>query len=86
MNTVNLKITSGGSLVLTHPHAKHGPDHLIYAINNVPDNVLPAQVAQQVSRVCLVHPHDDASAWSYDWAELAHLKQGAIINRHRCAA
>ncbi len=86
MRTVTLKITSGGGLALAHPYAKPGPDHLIYAINNVPDDVLPAQVVRQVSRVCLAHPYSDIAAWSYEWAELAHLQQGALINRYRRAA
>lgn len=83
MHTVTLKITSGGGLSLAHPLAKPGPAHLIYAINNVPTTVTPAQVARQVSRVCLAHPHSDITAWSYEWAELAHLPKSAIINRYR---
>jgi hypothetical protein len=86
MHTVNLKISVSGALLLAHPGAKPGPEHLIYAISNVPADVPAAQVARQVSRVCLAHPHDDVAAWSYDWAELAHLPQGAIINRYRRAA
>jgi hypothetical protein len=86
MHTVNLKISADGALLLGHPGAKPGPKHLIYAINNVPASVAPAQVARQVSRVCLVHPHSDAAGWSYDWVELAHLPQGAIINRYQRAA
>lgn len=84
--TVNLKIAASGALLLAHPGAKPGPEHLIYAINNVPADVPPAQVARQVARVCLAHPHSDVDAWSYEWAELAHLPQGAIINRYRPAA
>lgn len=84
--TVTLKIAASGALLLAHPHAKPGPEHLVYAINNVPGDVQPAQVARQVSRVCLAHPHSDVAAWSYEWSELAHLAQGAIINRYRRAA
>jgi hypothetical protein len=79
--TVTLKIAASGALLLAHPGAKSGPEHLVYAINNVPADVPPAQVARQVSRVCLAHPHSDVAAWSYEWAELAHLPRGAIINR-----
>ena len=86
MRTVTLKIAANGTLLLAHPHAKPGPEHLIYAINGVPADVPAAQVARQVSRVCLAHPYSDVSAWSYGWAELAHLPQGAIINRYRSAA
>lgn len=86
MRTVNLKIAAGGALLLAHPGAKPGPENLIYAINNVPADVPTGQVCRQVSRVCLVHPHDDVSAWTYDWAELTHLKPGAFINRYRQTA
>ena len=86
MRTVNLKIAASGALLLAHPGAKPGPEHLIYAINNVAADVPAAQVARQVSCVCLAHPHSDVAAWSYDWAELARLPQGAIINRYRRAA
>ena len=86
MRTVNLKISAGGALLLAHPGAKPGPERLIYAINNVPADVTPAQVARHVSRVRLAHPHDDLAAWSYEWAEMAHLPQGAIINRYGRAA
>jgi hypothetical protein len=86
MRTVTLKIAVNGALLLAHPHAKPGPGHLVYAINGVPADVPVAQVVRQVSRVCLAHPHSDVAAWSYDWAELAHLPQGAIINRYRRGA
>jgi hypothetical protein len=86
IRTVNLKIAASGALLLTHPHARPGPEHLVYAINAVPADVLSSQVARQVSRVCLAHPHNDLGSWSYDWAELAHLTQGAIVNRYRSAA
>jgi hypothetical protein len=86
MRTVTLKIAVNGAVQLAHPHAKFGPENLVYAINGVPADVLAAQVVRQVSRVYLAHPHSDPAAWSYDWAELAHLPQGAIINRYRRAA
>jgi hypothetical protein len=86
MRTVTLKIAVNGALLLAHPHAKPGPEHLVYAINGVPVDVPAAHVVRQVSRVCLAHPHSDVAAWSYDWAELAHLPQGAIINRYRRTA
>lgn len=82
MSTVNLKIAVDGTLLLAHPGAKPGPEHLIYAINNVPIDTQPASVARHVSRLCLAHAHDDLAAWSYDWAELAGKPQGAIINRY----
>ena len=84
--TVNLKIAASGALLLAHPSAKPGPEHLVYAITSVPADVPHEQVARQVSRVCLLHQHSDVAAWSYEWAELAHLPQGAIINRYRSAA
>lgn len=86
MHTVNLKISASGALLLAHPHAKPGPEHLIYAINNVPNDVAPAAVAQQVSRIALWHAHSDVAAWSYEWADLAGLPAGRIVNRYRKAA
>lgn len=83
MRSVKLKISVGGALLLAHPHAKPGPEHLIYAINNVPRATAPAAVARHVARLALVHPHSDVTAWSYEWADLAHLPAGRIVNRYR---
>lgn len=80
MRTVNLKIAPSGALLLAHPRAKPGPARLIYAINCVPDDIPAAQVARQVSAVCLAHAHRDVAAWAYEWADLAGLPAGRIVN------
>jgi len=83
MRTVNLKSSDTGAMLLTHPGAKPGPSRMIYAINNVPSDVTAGQVAMKVSHVCLMHNHSDLSAWSYEWAELANVPAGTIINKYR---
>ena len=81
MRTVTLKIV-GSALAFAHPQAAPGPDHLIYAIRNVPPDVPPQVVARKVHGITLAHRRDDLSAWSYEWAELAHLPFGAMVNRY----
>ena len=84
MRTVNLKISDTGATLLAHPGAKPGPgDRMIYAINNVPSDVTAGQVALKVSHVCLMHNYDDLASWSYEWAELANVPDGTIINKYR---
>lgn len=83
MRTIKLKINVGGGLSPAHPEAKSGPDLLIYAIHNVPDDVSVGECCRQVERVCLMHAHGDPAGWEYEWAEFAGLRQGSIINRYR---
>ena len=66
MRTVNLKITSGGRMVVARPGAAPGPQNLTYQINNVPDDVPAQAVAQQANMICFAHPHNDPSACVYD--------------------
>jgi len=83
MRTVNLKNAAGGRMVVEHPGATPGPQNLIYQINNVPDDIAEEAVAQQANMICFAHPHNDPSAYVYDWSELAGKRQGAIINRYK---
>jgi hypothetical protein len=82
MRTITLKITNSGMLTLAHPLAKAGPEHLIYAITDVPADVAPGDVARQACKVALVGRHDDAAAWTYAWPEIAGKPHGSIINHY----
>lgn len=82
MRTIKLKINAGGGLSPAHPEAKCGPDKLIYAIHGVPADVSVGDCTRHVERVCLLHAYDEPDGWEYEWADLAGLRQGAIINRY----
>lgn len=79
--TVKLRLTTSGALVLAHPYAEVGPESSVYAVQDVPMDVPSSQVVQHVSRLALLHPRADVSAWTYAWPDLAPKPPGAVINR-----
>lgn len=83
MRTIPLKISSSGQLLLAHPLAKAGAEHLIYAITGVPFGVPVLSVVLQANKICFAHSLDDEGAWTYAWDDIKNLPQGAIINRYR---
>ena len=79
MHTVNLRIACNGALLLCHPGAKPGADHLIYAVRGVPDDVAPAAVQRQADRICMVGSSLDPAHWSINWADIAGKPQGYVL-------